>query len=89
MMASRLLDSRVATGYWSLGVYAWVPSQEDLHRLWRADKLQAGPKQKKDRRVGRGRRPQSIFESGHKDDEPRRYHSQPHFAIRIHRQNSE
>ena len=29
-----------------LTVYAWVPSQEDLHRLWRAEELQAGPKQK-------------------------------------------
>ena len=53
MAASRRLDSRVANGYWRLCVYAWVPSQEDLHRLWRADELQAGPKQKRGSRAPR------------------------------------
>ena len=30
-----------------LTVYAWVPSQEELHSLWRADEPQTYPKEKK------------------------------------------
>ena len=30
-----------------LTVYAWVPSQEELHSLWRADEPQTYPKKKK------------------------------------------
>ena len=29
-----------------LTVYAWVPSQEELHSLWRADEPQTYPKKK-------------------------------------------
>ena len=60
MAASRRLGFRAATGCWGLCVYAWVPSQEDLHRLWRADELQAGPKIKKNLRL-RGRRPDAVL----------------------------
>ena len=46
MAASNRLDPRTVIVCRGLLAYAWVPSQEDLHRLWRADELQAGPKQK-------------------------------------------
>ena len=47
MAASNRLDPRTVIVCRGLLAYAWVPSQEDLHRLWRADELQAGPKHKK------------------------------------------
>ena len=47
MVASKRLDLRTVIGCRGLLVYAWVPSQEDLHRLWRADELQAGPQHKR------------------------------------------
>ena len=47
MAASNRLDPRTVIVCRGLLAYAWVPSQEDLHRLWRTEELQAGPKQKK------------------------------------------
>ena len=47
MAASNRLDPRTVIVCRGLLAYAWVPSQEDLHRLWRADELQAGPQHKK------------------------------------------
>ena len=57
MAASNRLDPRTVIVCRGLLAYAWVPSQEDLHRLWRADELQAGPKHKKNQAAFLGELP--------------------------------
>ena len=59
-MASRRSGPQGGFGLLESTVYAWVPSQEELHSLWRADEPQAYPSLKKSDGGLRGARPGSF-----------------------------